>query len=189
MVAFLAPFVLAACGPSEEDNVHVQTLPNSLADATAHEAEREIPSYGPRAPELPDSSRSAKARGQVRYAPVYSRIFNRSADREIALTATLGIRNTSPAAPLHIREVDHFGSEGTLPESYLQGEPRRLGPLASTCVVISEGDRSGGGGANFIVEWEASRPVSPPLVETAMISTAATQGISLTSSARVVEEG
>ncbi|PSQ77675.1 MAG: hypothetical protein BRD37_04635, partial [Bacteroidetes bacterium QH_8_67_23] len=42
--------------------------------------------------------------------------------------------------------------------------------------------------ANFIVRWEADRPVAPPLVETVMISTASTQGISLTSRARVIEE-
>ena len=191
--SLLAPFaalLLAACGPSSDENAHVQTLPNSLSDTTtAHEAEREIPNYRPQGTGAADSLRNGadKVRGQVLYIPVYSHIFHQSADRDIALTATLSIRNTSPSGAVHIREVDYFDSEGTLLTSYLDGS-RNLGPLASTYVVIEEEDVSGGVGANFIVRWEADRPVAPPLVETVMISTASTQGISLTSRARVIEE-
>lgn len=56
------------------------------------------------------------------------------------------------AKPLMTGQVDDFDSEGTLLRSYLE-QPRRIGPLASTYAVIEEGDRSGGVGANFIVEW------------------------------------
>ena len=190
LAGFFAALLLAACGPSSEENVHVQTLPNSLADTSAHEAQRAIPSYGPQAQGAADSSRRGapgKARGQVLYAPVYSHIFHRSADRQTALTATLSIRNTSTSKSIQIRAVDYFDSEGTLLESYLDGS-RTLGPLASTYVVIEEENLSGGVGANFIIEWDSGRPVTPPLVETVMISTASTQGISLTSPARVIEE-
>jgi hypothetical protein len=187
-VALFAALVLAACGSSSDENAHVQTLPNSLADtASAHVAQREIPSYGPKTLGLPDTSRSTRAQGQVLYAPVYSHIFHRSADREMTLTATLSVRNTSSERSLEIRRVDYFDSEGTLLNAYLDGS-RPLGPLASTYVVIEGENVSGGVGANFIVEWEASRAVTPPVVETVMISTESTQGISLTSRARVIEE-
>jgi len=43
-------------------------------------------------------------------------------------------------------------------------------------------------GANFIVRWHADTPVPPPVVETVMITTASTQGISFRSTARVLHE-
>ena len=183
--------VLAACDSPSQEGSSVETLPNSLSDTSAHVAQREIPAYGPQGGQV-DSLRSegrqdrTEARGQVLYVPVYSHIFHQSGDREFGLTATLSIRNTSPSEAIHIREVDYFDSEGTLLRSYLD-QPRRLGPLASTYVVIEENDRSGGVGANFIVEWEAEQSVSPPLVESVMISTASTQGVSFTSAARVLQ--
>lgn len=195
--ALFAAAVLAACGPSAqtpaspgEGGAAGSALPNSLSDTSEHVARRAIPSYGPSSgPGVADSvRRNAGVRGQVLYVPVYSHIFHRDENREFNLTATLSIRNTSPSESIRIREVDYFDSEGTLLQSYLRGAPRRLGPLASTFVVIAEGDRSGGVGANFIVEWEGRRPTSPPLVESVMISTASTQGVSFTSAARVLEE-
>lgn len=187
VTGLLAMLALAACGLSSQEGEDSAALPNSLSDTSAHVAKREIPSYGPPRGGAADSLRRARARGQVLYVPVYSHIFQRSEDREFALAATLSIRNPNPSASIQIREVDYFDSEGTLLRSYLDGR-RKLGPLASTYVVIEEGDRSGGVGANFIVEWGASDPVVPLVVETVMISTANTQGISFTSSARVLQE-
>jgi hypothetical protein len=43
-------------------------------------------------------------------------------------------------------------------------------------------------GANFIVRWHADEPVHPPIVETVMITTESTQGISFLSTARVLSE-
>jgi len=63
-----------------------------------------------------------------------------------------------------------------------------LGALASTCVVVDIDDIRGGVGANFILRWHAERPVSPPVVETVMITGASTQGISLRSTAYVLRE-
>lgn len=160
-------------------------LPNSLADTSTHVARRPIPTYAPALGA--DSTRSPVARGQVLYVPVYSHIFHRTGEREFDLTATLSIRNTSPTTLLRIRDVDYFDSEGTLLKSYMD-QPRRLGPLASTYVVIDEQDRSGGVGANFIVTWESEGPATPPVVEAVMISTHSGQGVSFTSPARVIQE-
>ncbi len=185
MVVALGVLAVAACGSGEE-SAAARTLPNSLADTSDHTARRVIPSYGP--PGAADSSRAgARARGQVLYVPVYSHIFFRDEEREFDLTATLSIRNTSTTEPIRIRKVDFFDSEGTLLRAHLD-EPRLIGPLASTYVIIEEGTQSGGVGANFIVEWDGDRPAAPPLVEAIMISTANTQGLSFTSQARVLQE-
>lgn len=177
----LLALLLAACGA--EEDAGRRTLPNSLADTSDHTARRAIPSYGPAG--AADSSRLAN--GQVLYVPIYSHIFYQNEEREFDLTATLSIRNASTTEPIRIRAVDYFDSEGTLVRSHLD-EPRRIGPLASTYVVIEQGNRTGGVGANFIVEWDGPRPTTPPLVEAVMISTANTQGLSFTSAARVLRE-
>ena len=63
-----------------------------------------------------------------------------------------------------------------------------LGPLATAEFVVDESDRTGGAGASFLVEWVADGPVSAPVVEAVMISTAGQQGISFVTEGRVVEE-
>lgn len=160
-------------------------LPNSLADTSAHPAEREVPTYGP--PDGVDSARTTEALGQVLYVPVYSHIFHRAEGRTFDLTATLSIRNVSPTHRITIREVDYFDSAGTILKSYVN-RPRSLGPLASTYVVIEEEDRTGGVGANFIVTWDSEQPATPPVVEAVMISTRGGQGVSFISPARVIQE-
>ncbi len=50
------------------------------------------------------------------------------------------------------------------------------------------GGLTGGSGANFIVRWEADSPVSPPVTEGIMISTASQLGISFTSPGQVIPD-
>lgn len=177
---------MAGCdGPGDGASPASRPLPNSLADTSIHVARRPIPTYAPAL--AADSAQSHVVRGQILYVPVYSHIFHRTGELEFDLTATLSIRNTSPTTLLRIRNVDYFDSEGTLLKSYLD-QPRRLGPLASTYVVIDERDRSGGVGANFIVTWESESPLTPPVVEAVMISTHSGQGVSFVSPARVIQE-
>lgn len=179
-------FFTAGCNaPGDGASLASAPPPNSLADTSAHVSRRPIPRYGPAL--AADITRPHLARGQVLYVPVYSHIFHRTEEREFDLTATLSIRNTSPTTLLRIHDVDYFDSEGTLLKSYLD-QPRRLGPLASTYVVIDERDRSGGVGANFIVTWESESLLTPPVVEAVMISTHSGQGVSFTSPARVIQE-
>jgi hypothetical protein len=60
--------------------------------------------------------------------------------------------------------------------------------MLTTEYVIARNDDRGGTGANFIVAWGAEEPVYEPVVEAVMISAAGTQGLSLLSPARVLEE-
>lgn len=103
------------------------------------------------------------------------------------LTTTLSIRNTSPDAPLTLSTIDYYDSNGEHVSAYLD-TTRTLGPLASTYVVVEQDDVRGGVGANFIVRWHAEVPVPAPVVETVMITTESTQGISFRSHARVLFE-
>ena len=119
------------------------------------------------------------------YVPTYSHIYIQDGTREFDLAATLSIRNTDPDHPIVLDRVSYHNSDGQLVRQYLDA-PVRLGPLASRAYVIEERDRTGGVGANFIVEWQAATRVSAPVIEAIMISTASAQGISFVSRGQVV---
>jgi hypothetical protein len=128
-----------------------------------------------------------RVRSQTLYVPAYSHIYYRDAQRSMNLATTLSIRNTSPDASLTLSTIDYYDSNGKPVRSYLD-TARILGPLASTYVVVETDDIRGGVGANFLVRWHADTAVPPPVVETVMITTESTQGISFRSPARVLRE-
>ncbi|MEA5448556.1 DUF3124 domain-containing protein [Leptolyngbya sp. CCNP1308] len=125
--------------------------------------------------------------GQTLYVPVYSEIFDSEANRAFQLTVTLSLRNSDRSQPITITALDYYNSGGDRIITYLD-EPIQLGPLASTEVVVDRTNVSGGVGANFIVAWQSVAPVSDPVIEAIMISTASQQGMSFVSPGRVIEE-
>jgi len=76
----------------------------------------------------------------------------------------------------YYNSVDYYNSGGDRVIAYLD-QPIQLGPLASTEVVVDRTNVTGGGGANFIVAWQSAAPVSDPIIEAVMISTASQQGL------------
>ena len=134
-----------------------------------------------------DGAAPKLVRSQTLYVPAYSHIYYRNAQRSMNLATTLSIRNTSPELPLVLSTIDYYDSSGERVRGYLD-TTRVLDPLASTHVVVDVDDIQGGVGANFIVRWHADTPIQPPVVETVMITTQSTQGISFRSPARVLYE-
>jgi hypothetical protein len=126
------------------------------------------------------------AMGQTIYVPVYSHIYHYNRQQIFNLAATLSIRNTDLEKPIIITSVLYYNSEGKLIKKYLE-RPIQLDALASTDFFINKNDTSGGLGANFIVEWVASKEVSEPIVEAIMIGTDFQQGISFTSPGKVIK--
>jgi len=124
--------------------------------------------------------------GQTIYIPAYSEIFIMR-DRTMDLAVTLAIHNTDFEHPIFLTSVRYYDSQGQLLREYLT-EPRQLGPLASTEFFVDGDEQSGGLGTNFIVEWVAEQPVFEPIVESIMLNTNNTQGISLTSPGRVINQ-
>jgi hypothetical protein len=103
------------------------------------------------------------------------------------LTVTLSIRNIDPHHHIKITLVDYFETQGKLLKRYLD-TPLILKALESLRYIIPERDKSGGSGANFMVEWKSDKVVNPPIVESIMIGTQNQQGISFTSRGRVIIE-
>lgn len=123
--------------------------------------------------------------GQAVYVPVYSHIYTGSREKPFSLTVTLSIRNIDPKHPVEITVVDYYETQGRFLKNFLD-RPIVLKPLESIRYIIPENDKTGGSGANFIVEWQSGQPVNPPLVESIMIGTQTQQGISFTSRGRVI---
>jgi hypothetical protein len=128
-----------------------------------------------------------QSRGQVVYAPVYSHIYIGDRERQFLLAVTLSIRNTDPDDEIVITKVTYFNSKGEILEDYLK-EAVTLEGMSATRYVVHESDKAGGSGASFLVEWEAIKPVNPPVIETVMIGAKTQQGISFTSRGQVIKE-
>jgi hypothetical protein len=167
---------LGACTPSDppgEPDAPPPSHLDSLAEVSSAPPDRETP--------------TRLVRSQTLYVPAYSHIYIRDAQQTMNLATTLSIRNTSPHSSIVLSTLEYYDSDGERVRAYLD-TARRLPPMASTYVVVEQDDLRGGVGANFIVRWHADEPVHPPIVETVMITTESTQGISFRSTARVLSE-
>lgn len=120
------------------------------------------------------------SKGQVLYVPAYSHIYSGNRERPFLLTVTLSIRNIDPKHQIKIILVDYYETQGKLLKKHID-KPIALKSLESVRYVIPEKDKSGGSGANFIIEWRSDIFVNPPIVEAIMIGTQSSQGISFTS--------
>lgn len=118
--------------------------------------------------------------GQTVYVPAYSHIYHGNKETPLLLSVTLSIRNVDLNGSLTIRSINYYETEGALVRKFID-EPVVLGPLGSVRFVVPQRDNSGGSGANFIVEWQAEKPINPPILETVMIGTQSQLGISFTS--------
>ena len=126
------------------------------------------------------------SKGQTIYVPAYSHIYSGNREKPFLLAVTVSIRNIDPKNPIQITSINYYETQGKLLKIYLE-KPAVLAPLGSLRYIVPEGDKTGGSGANFIVEWRSDKPVNPPIVESVMIGTQSQQGISFTSRGQVIQ--
>ena len=132
-------------------------------------------------------SDTALSRGQTVYVPIYSHIYSGLKGRPFSLAATLSIRNTDPKHAITLVSVKYFDSDGKLVKEYLD-KPAELKAMATTRYILTEGDTTGGSGANFLVKWQSPVKVNSPLIEAVMIGTRSGQGISFVSRGQAINE-
>ena len=125
------------------------------------------------------------SQGQTIYVPAYSHIYVGNRENPFLLTVTLSIRNIDTKHPVTITTADYYDTKGKRIRKYLK-QPVSLGPLESIRYVVPQKDKSGGSGANFIVEWTSTKAVNPLFVETIMIGAESQQGISFTSRGKAI---
>ncbi len=123
--------------------------------------------------------------GETVYVPVYSSIFYDDSSHTYDLTATLSVRNVDTEKSIVLVRADYYNTNGDLLKSYI-ADGLRLKPFQTVHIVINESDKSGGTGANFVVQWVSRSTANSPIVEAVMISTRAQQGISFTTTGRVI---
>jgi len=122
------------------------------------------------------------SQGQTIYVPAYSHIYVGNREQPFLLTITLSIRNTDARYPVTITTADYYDTKGKRIRKYLE-KPVSLGPWESIRYVVPQKDKSGGSGANFVVEWNSEKAVNPLLVETIMVGP---EGISLISRGQAI---
>lgn len=123
--------------------------------------------------------------GQTVYVPVYSHIYQQQ-DRTFDLTTTLSIRNTDADNPIIVHFARYYDSAGKVVRDYV-ASPLMVPAMATLDYIVGEWDRTGGAGANFLVRWSATKPVTEPVVEAVMIGTSGQQGVSFLSVGRVID--
>ena len=124
---------------------------------------------------------------QTVYVSAYPHVFMGPRGTIFDLAITLVIRNTNIKSPISVTTVDYYDTQGTLTKKFL-GSPLRLNPMASTHILITEKDTSGGIGSNFIVRWNSDREVNAPVIEAVMIGGRSGQGISFISQGQEISE-
>ncbi|CUW41195.1 conserved protein of unknown function [Magnetospirillum sp. XM-1] len=132
----------------------------------------------------------ALSKGQVLYVPVYSHISHGNLDgrgkpSELLLSSMLSLRNTDLAHSITVTSARYYDTDGKLLREYLP-KPLVLGPMGSSELFVEHKDKSGGSGANFVVEWKAERAVNPPVIETVNAYFFGTQSVAFTSPGRPI---
>jgi hypothetical protein len=124
------------------------------------------------------------SKGQTVYVPVYSNVISGSREVPSHLSNTLVIRNTDLHNPIEVIAADYYDTRGRLIKSYY-AQPVAMAPLETVYLYLSEQDREGGVGANFIITWRAAREVNAPIIECVM---AGSRGRAFVSPSRVIDK-
>jgi len=135
-----------------------------------------------------EGSGPAKSRGQLVYVSAYSHVYILNDKRKLYLSVTLSFRNTDPDYPVTVRSIRYYDSGGQLVREFID-EPVTVPPLATVERVVGRSDKSGGSGANFLLDWSAEQPVSPPIIESVMVSAGAgSSALGFARSGHVIQE-
>ncbi len=119
------------------------------------------------------------------YLPVYSDIYQQDGTKRYPITITISIRNTSLIDSAYIQSTLYYDSYGKLLHSYIDSMIL-LSPLESIEFVVEEKEKLGGAGANFIIEWAATKYSDQILIQAIMVN--AYNGFSFQTNAKIVEK-
>lgn len=124
---------------------------------------------------------------ETNYVPVYSNIYDRDGTKKFMLTTTISIRNTSFIDSAILLSATYHDSYGKILSEYIDSS-LLVSPLESIEFVVEEFEKVGGAGANFIIEWAATRYSDQLMIQAIMISSQGQQGISFLSEARIIDQ-
>jgi len=119
---------------------------------------------------LPAMAADALSSGQALYLPIYSHIWHgdRVVDGKYPLkntvSALISIRNTSLKTPIRVSSARYYSTQGKLIKEFLP-KPVVVGVMGTLELFVERKESKGGSGANFVIQWDASVPTNPPLIE------------------------
>jgi hypothetical protein len=130
-----------------------------------------------------------KITGQTVYIPSYANVISGPPIyMTVPLRANLVIHNTDPDQSITIARIDEYDTEGKKVSSYLTA-PVILNPMGAMRVVVKESKKEAEGlGANFVIQWQAEKKVTEPIIECLIIGSLGAQGFSFTAQGRIIKE-
>jgi hypothetical protein len=134
---------------------------------------------------LADPSKYLPKIRQVVYVPAYSSIYWGFNEQVADLAITLSIRNVNSQDAIVVHSAKYFDSDGKEIRNFVP-TPSELGPLQTADFVIQRSDKSGGPGANFLVEWSAAADVDEPVIEAVMVGQHGNADVSFTGLGRAL---
>jgi hypothetical protein len=128
--------------------------------------------------------------GQHLYLPIYAFIRygdldNSGAARQLPVSSLVSIHNTDLDKPVTVLSARYYSTEGKFLRNFVSS-PRILKPMETLEVLVERRDVVGGSGANFVIQWEAAVPVSPPLVQALHVELQTNRAIVFTTDAVLI---
>ena len=128
--------------------------------------------------------------GQHLYLPIYAFIQYGDLDRsgaakQLPVSALVSIHNTDLDKPFKLLAARYYSTEGKFLRDFVTS-PRVLKPMETVEFLVERRDVVGGSGANFVIQWEAAVPISPPLVQALHIEMQTNRAIVFTTDAVLI---
>ncbi len=128
--------------------------------------------------------------GQYLYLPIYSFVRHGDADRsgataQLPVSALVSIHNTDMQRPLRVMFARFFSTQGDFLRNAVPA-PRTLKPMETMEFMVERRDVAGGSGSNFVIQWQADTPVSPPLVQALHVELQTNRALSFITEAVVI---
>ena len=132
----------------------------------------------------------ALSNGQHLYLPIYAVIQYGDLDRtgtarELPVSSLVSIHNTDLDRPIRLLAARYFATDGKFLRN-LVSAPRVLKPMETVEFLVERRDVGGGSGANFVIQWDAAVPVSPPLVQALHVELQTNRAIVFTTDAVLI---
>jgi Protein of unknown function (DUF3124) len=141
---------------------------------------------------LPGTAMAQRAlsNGQHLYLPIYSVVQYGDRDRsgaarELPVSSLVSIHNTDLDRPIRLLAARYYATDGKFLRDFVP-VPRTLKPMETVEFLVERRDVVGGSGANFVIQWEAAVPVSPPLVQALHVEVQTNRAIVFTTDAVLI---
>ena len=132
----------------------------------------------------------ALSNGQLLYLPIYSVVQYGDRDRsgaarELPVSALVSVHNTDLERPIRLLGARYYATDGKFLRDFVPSA-RVLKPMETVEFLVERRDVVGGSGANFVIQWEAAAPVSPPLVQALHVEVQTNRAIVFTTDAVLI---